>query len=349
MTIEEKLVQALNHAKEAGLRYVYDSDPGFGRKRHGKGFSYIDSEYELVRDKKVIARFVKLAIPPAWEKVWICASANGHIQATGLDARGRKQYRYHEKWRAVRDENKFSNMLVFGRALPAIRRKVQACLNLEGLPRDKVIAAAVRLLDKTGLRVGNDAYTDENDTFGITTIRKKHLDLNGSVIELDFPGKGGKQWQGAVTDAKLAKVMAQISDLPGVRLFKYKDDKGDTHAIGSADINEWMQNVSGEAITAKDFRTWNACTLFLAEAMEQTSCSEAAQLHLKPVLKSVSAKLGNTPAILQKSYVHPELVDLYRTGCFINKEWQHDDSAPIPAQLRRTEALLLRWLEKRYG
>lgn len=235
-------------------------------------------------------------------------------------------------------------MLVFGHALPGIRRKVLEALNIDGLPKDKVVAAVVRLLDRTGLRVGNDAYTAENDTFGLTTIRKKHLDLRGKEIELDFPAKGGKVWQGSLTDAKVANVIAQCTDLPGYRLFKYVDDAGETHAVGSSDINSWLQEISGESITAKDFRTWTACTLFLEEAMAQTDCSEP--LHLKPISKAVSSKLGNTPAILQKSYVHPELVDLYRTGCFMEKHWQVDPGTLTG--LRRCEILLLRWLEKRY-
>ncbi len=347
MSAEEKLQEAIEHAKNVGLRYVYDKDPGITRKRCGKGFAYYDSEGTPIRKKEVIARCKQLAVPPAWENVWICTRDNGHIQATGLDQRGRKQYRYHEEWRATRDQNKFASMLTFGQALPGIRRRVLTALNLEGLPKDKVVAAVVRMLDRTGLRVGNDAYTAENDTFGITTIRKKHLDLHGREIELDFPAKGGKVWQGKITDAKLAKVVAECGDLPGVRLFKYVNDNGEHHAVGSADVNQWLQDTSGETITAKDFRTWTACTLFLEEAMAQADCEEGVRLHLKPVLKAVSTALGNTPAILQKSYVHPDLVDLYRTGCFLDKKWQNE-SLDIPAGLRRSEAMLLRWLKSRY-
>jgi DNA topoisomerase-1 len=349
MTSEEKMERAMAHAKEAGLRYVYDTDPGYTRRRAGKGFVYLDHAGKPVKDKALIDRCRALAIPPAYERVWICRHENGHIQATGFDAKGRKQYRYHPEWRATRDDNKFNNMRVFGEALPSLRRKVLDALNKDGLPREKVIAAVVRLLDKTGLRVGNDAYTAENDTYGITTISKKHIDLHGKEIELDFPGKGGKVWQGKLTDPKIAKVISLCEDLPGYRLFKWLDEEGNPHSVSSSDVNGWLQEVSGASITAKDFRTWTACTLFLEEAMEQTRCAEGKALQLKPILKSVSARLGNTPAILQKSYVHPELVDLYRTGCFLNKEWEHYGEAPVSPGFRKTEALLFRWLQKRYA
>jgi DNA topoisomerase-1 len=346
MSAVEKLEQALEQAKSAGLCYVYDCDPGIGRRKHGKGFVYYNAGGKPVTDESCIARCHKLAVPPAWKEVWICAQDNGHIQATGLDARGRKQYRYHVDWRSARDDNKFHNMVAFGHALPGIRRRVLAELNRDGLPKDKVIAAIVRLLDRTGLRVGNDAYMNENHTFGMTTIGKKHVDLHGKEIEFDFPGKGGKVWKGRVLAPKVAKVIAACEELPGYRLFKYLDDHGEAHSIGSADVNGWLQEISGIAITAKDFRTWTACSLFLDEALAQTGCEKP--LHLKPVLKAVSSQLGNTPAILQKSYVHPDLIDLYRTGCFINREWSDKDLA-LPQGLRKTEGLLLRWLEKRYG
>lgn len=349
MTLDEKTNIAKAHARDAGLRYVYDSDPGFARRKRGKGFSYLDHEGKILSDENVVTRCNKLAVPPAWKDVWICKYANGHIQATGIDARGRKQYRYHPDWRAARDENKFENMRVFGEALPGLRRRVLDALNKDGLPREKVIAAVVRLLDKTGLRVGNDSYTAENDTYGLTTISKKHIDLHGKDIELDFPGKGGKVWQGSISDAKVAKVIGLCEDLAGYRLFKWLDEAGEAHPVTSGDINEWLQDISGQSITAKDFRTWSACTLFLEEALAATNnCEDVKTLHLKPILKSVSSRLGNTPAILQKSYVHPELVDLYRTGCFLNKEWKHDQKDHIPATFRKTEALLLRWLQTRY-
>ncbi len=349
MTADEKLKQARAHAKSAGLRYVYDTDPGLTRQRRGKGFGYKDADGKALKDKDALARIKTLAIPPAWEKVWICALPHGHIQATGLDARGRKQYRYHPGWRIARDENKFQNMRVFGECLPTLRRKVLEALNKDGLPQDKVIAAVVRLLDKTGLRVGNDAYMAENSTYGLTTISKKHIDLHNKDIELDFPGKGGKVWQGSVSDPKVAKVISLCEDLPGYRLFKWIDEANQTHNISSADVNSWLQEISGQAITAKDFRTWTACALFLDEAMEQTRCCEdGGTLHLKPILKAVSAQLGNTPAILQKSYVHPDLIDLYRTGCLLNKEWKHEPDAIIPAGYRKTESLLMRWLQIRY-
>ncbi len=349
MTGDGREAEAKKHAKRAGLRYVYDTDAGYSRRKQGRGIVYLDTRGKPLKNKTVIARINALAIPPAYRDVWICAHANGHIQATGIDARGRKQYRYHADWRRLRDDNKFGNMRVFGEKLPALRRQIQTALTLEGLPKDKVVAAVVRLLDKTGLRVGNDAYLAENETCGLTTISKKHVDLHGKEIELDFPAKGGKTFKGTLTDPKVAKVISLCEDVPGYRLFKWIDDKGETHAITSVDINDWLQEKSGEAITAKDFRTWAACTLFLDEAMEQTRCCEEAKdLKLKPILESVAARLGNTPAILKKSYVHPELVDLYRTGCMLDREWRHTKKDKIPAGYKKTEALLLRWLQTRY-
>lgn len=341
--IAPALQAALAHAEDAGLRYVYDGDKGIIRRRAGKGFTYL-KDGQRVRDARELERIRKLAIPPAWRDVWICASKNGHLQATGIDAKGRKQYRYHQDWRAARDETKFANMKVFGACLPGLRRRVNAALNLDGLPRDKVIATVVRLLDKTGLRVGNDAYTAENATYGLTTIRKKHLDIHGRDIEFDFPAKGGKVFRGTLTDAKLAKVLAQCQDLPGQRLFKYQGDDGALADVTSGDVNAWVQDVSGQKITAKDFRTWNACVLFLEEALSH--CGEGASFELKPILKTVSSALGNTPAILQKSYVHPALIDLYRTGCFLNREWSARDVKNPVEGLTRTENLLLAWLEK---
>ncbi len=333
-------------ARLAGLSYVYDTEPGITRKRSGKSFAYYRDSVKLV-DEADIARIKKLAIPPAWRDVWICPDCNGHIQATGLDDRGRKQYKYHTAWREKRDENKFSNMVAFGHALPSLRRKILTALNGDDLSRDKVIAAVIRLLDKTGLRIGNDSYTAENHTYGLTTIRKKHLDLHNSEIAFDFPAKGGKVFKGSITDAKVAKVIAQCEDLPGYRLFKYRDDNGVLHDIGSADINAWLRSNTAEnvSITAKDFRTWHACVLFLEDALRH--CAEGQNFNLKPILTSVSQQLGNTPAILKKSYVHPELVDLYRTGCLLNKEWDAGNiTAPVTG-LSKIENLLLAWLERK--
>lgn len=337
---------AQEHAEEAGLRYVYDSDKGLTRRKSGKGFTYL-KDGKVLKDKKQVERIKKLAIPPAWQDVWICSFANGHLQATGLDDRGRKQYKYHENWRVRRDENKFSTMLAFGQNLPLIRRRVLAALNREGLPKEKVIAAVVRLLDRTGLRVGNDAYADENQTYGLTTMRKKHLEINGKIIELDFPAKGGKIYKGNLTDAKLSKVLSECGDLPGYRLFKYVSDDGEAHNIGSAEVNTWLQEITGETMTAKDFRTWTACALFLEEALKHCQIDE--KLELKPIFKIVSDQLGNTPAILKKSYVHPELVDLYRTGCLMEKEWELSRVKNPVEGLSKVENLLLIWLKKTYG
>ena len=343
MSEADKLEQAKNHAKAAGLSYVYDHDPGITRKRKGKAFAFYRPDGKAITDDAIIARCRKLAVPPAWRDVWISVDGNGHIQATGIDARGRKQYRYHADWRTARDANKFHNMITFGHALPEVRRKVARALALPGLPREKVIAAIVRMLDKTGLRVGNDEYLVSNETFGITTITKQHVELHGREIELDFLAKGSKQFHGVFDDAVLAKVLHECADLPGARLFKFVDHQGNTHAVGSMDINHWLQQESGVHITAKDFRTWTACVLFVEAAMAQ----QDETFHLKPILKSVSSHLGNTPAILQKSYVHPNLIDLYRDGAFRKAPWAGGRAKP-PAGLHRAEAMLLRWLQVYY-
>ncbi len=345
-TTPQSVQAAIEHAEEAGLRYVYETDHGIARIKSCKGFTY-KKDGKAFKDEKHLARIQKLAIPPAWRDVWICPTHNGHLQATGYDERGRKQYRYHADWRTRRDENKFTNMFNFGQQLPSIRRKILNCLNTDGLPKDKVIAAVIRLLDRTGLRIGNDSYMAENHTYGLTTIHKKHLDLHGKEIELDFPAKGGKIFKGTLVDAKVAKVISELEDLPGQRLFKYIDEQGELKTIGSSDINSWLHDNFEGNITAKDFRTWNACSLFLEESLKH--CSEGSRFELKPVLKSVSKHLGNTPAILKKSYVHPELIDLYRTGCFLNKEWDHKNLKEAVNGLTKIENLLFSWLKKTYG
>lgn len=343
MSEADKLQQAMTHARLAGLSYVYDHDAGITRKRKGKTFAFYAAGGKAITDEGTVARCRKLAVPPAWKDVWICADPHGHIQATGIDARGRKQYRYHADWRTARDANKFHNMVTFGRALPALRRKVAKALTLDGLPREKVIAAIVRMLDDTGLRVGNDEYLASNETFGITTITKKHVELHGREIELDFLAKGSKEFKGSFEDALLAHVLHECGDLPGKRLFQYVDHDGHPHAIGSMDINHWLQEESGKHITAKDFRTWTACVLFAEAAMAQADGA----FHLKPILKEVSSHLGNTPAILQKSYVHPNLIDLYRDGAFHQPPWAGTHKAALKG-LRKPEALLLGWLETYY-
>ena len=348
MTVSQSPQAGARHARHAGLHYGYDHHPGISRRKRGRHFAYFDARGHRITDATLIDRCRRLAVPPAWTDVWISPRANSHLQATGRDARGRKQYRYHFDWRAVRDRTKFENMSSFGDYLSAIRARVLSELAREPLDRERVIAAIVRLLDRTGLRVGNDTYLRENHTSGLATISKKHVTLHGREIELDFPAKGGKVWRGSVLASSVARVVAQCQGIPGYRLFKYRDDAGKVHAVGSAEINRWLHEVTGDAdLTAKDFRTWHACTLFIEAALETPPQGEPAQT--KALLTRVARELGNTPTILKKSYIHPNLLDLWQEGSFAAAEWQRIPKGQVPRHLNRTEALFLRWLRKRYA
>jgi DNA topoisomerase-1 len=348
MTVSQSPQAGARHAQHAGLLYGYDHDPGIRRRRRGRYFEYLDARGKRIRNQRLIARCRKLAVPPAWTDVWICPRANSHLQATGRDARGRKQYRYHLDWRVVRDRSKFENLGQFGAALSAIRTRVLRELQRDALDRDRVIAAVVRLLDRTGLRIGNDSYLRENHTSGLTTISKKHVILHGREIELDFPAKGGKVWHGSVLAPRVARVVAECQGIPGYRLFKYRDVLGKAHTVGSAEINRWLHETTGHAeLTAKDFRTWHACILFIEAAVKATAAARPPAL--QALLQQVAGELGNTPAILKKSYIHPNLIDLWREHSFAAQEWGRIARAQIPRHLSRTEALFRRWLRKRYA
>jgi DNA topoisomerase-1 len=348
LTVSQNPQAAARHARHAGLLYGYDHDPGISRKKKGRAFIYFDARGKLIRGARIIERCRRLAVPPAWTHVWISPKANSHLQATGQDARGRKQYRYHADWRTVRDRSKFQNMALFGAALPAIRAQVLRELERDELDRERVIAAVVRLLDRTGLRIGNDSYLRENHTIGLTTISKKHITLHGREIELDFPAKGGKVWHGTLLAPQVARVVAQCEGIPGYRLFKYRDAQGSAHTVGSADINRWLHELTGNAdLTAKDFRTWHACTLFIDQALRPTQGNEPAAL--TPLLQAVASALGNSPAILKKSYIHPNLIDLWREGSFLKPGWRRLGRKHIPRHFHKTEALFLRWLQSQYA
>jgi DNA topoisomerase-1 len=348
MTVSQSPQAGARHARRAGLRYGYDESPGIRRRRRGSQFYYFDARGQRIVSAALLNRCRKLAVPPAWTDVWISPRANSHLQATGRDARGRKQYRYHVHWRTVRDRTKFENLSEFGICLSAIRARVLRELARDELDRDRVIAAIVRLLDRTGLRVGNDSYLKENHTSGLTTISKKHVTLHGSEIELDFPGKSGKIWHGLVLAPRVARVVAQCEGIPGYRLFKYRDAARKVHTVGSAEINRWLHEVTGNAeLTAKDFRTWHACTLFIEAAREFLPDDKPASM--KVLLTQVAGELGNTPTILKKSYIHPNLLDLWREGSFASRAWQRIVHRQMPRHFTKTEALFLRWLEHRYA
>jgi DNA topoisomerase-1 len=299
-------------AEAAGLRYVTDATPGIARQRAGTGFRYSGAGGRAMRDGDTLARIRALAIPPAWRDVWICPRDDGHLQATGRDARGRKQYRYHSRWREIRDETKYDRMAAFARALPRIRRRVSQDLALPGLPRDKVLATVVRLLETTRMRVGNEEYARANDSFGLTTLRVRQVRVQGSTMSFRFRGKSGVWHNVALSDRKLAAIVRRTRDLPGYELFQYLDEHGETRAVDSADVNAYLKAVAGEEFTSKDFRTW-AGTVLAAQALHQLGKPED-KSKLAQAIECVARQLGNTKAICRKCYIHPAVIDAYLDG-----------------------------------
>jgi DNA topoisomerase-1 len=338
-------------AEEAGLRYVSDAQPGYTRKRKGESFQYFDTEGKLIRDETRLLRIRRLAIPPAYTDVWICPSPNGHIQATGRDDRRRKQYRYHERWRAQRDENKYDRMLVFGDALPKIRRRVRADLKLPGLPRNKVLATVVQLLERTFIRVGNEEYARQNKSFGLTTMRNRHVEVKGSQLRFRFRGKSGKEHEVDFQDRRVAKIVRKLQDLPGQELFQYLNKDDEVRNVTSQDVNDYLREITGEEFTAKDFRTW-AGTLLAAMALnaqESFSTKEQARANIKDAISAVSKILGNTPAICRKCYVHPAVLEAYLGGELIEglKRRTEETLAQKIDDLRSDEIAVLTFLRQR--
>jgi DNA topoisomerase-1 len=338
-------------ARAAGLRYVNDNRPGIRRERADTGFHYFDAHGDPVSDEATLARIKSLAIPPAWSEVWICAQANGHLQATGRDAKGRKQYRYHPKWRNVRDEVKYERMIKFGQALPAIRREVDRALKLPGLPREKVLATIIYLLETTMMRVGNEEYARTNKSFGLTTLRRRHVHVDGSDVEFRFRGKSGVFHKVKVHDQRLARIIQRTRDLPGQELFHYVDHDGQTHAIGSADVNDYLRAISGEDYTAKDFRTWSGTVLAALALGEYEKFDSAAQAkkNIVRAIESVAEKLGNTPSICRKCYVHPAVIDAYLDGAVLEvlRERAEQELIDELHQLQPEEAAVLTLLQQR--
>ncbi|MFL6305063.1 MAG: DNA topoisomerase IB [Candidatus Sulfotelmatobacter sp.] len=340
-------------AKEAGLRYVSDADPGILRKRRGKGFTYLGVNGETVRDTKVLARIRSLAIPPAWTDVWICPSPNGHLQATGRDAKGRKQSRYHPRWREVRDETKYERMLIFGAALPKIRERVERDINLPGLPRQKMLATIVRLMETTLIRIGNEEYAKANRSYGLTTMRDHHAEVHGWTVTFKFKGKSGKRHLIDISDRRLAKIVRQCQDIPGYELFQYVDEDGMHHTIDSADVNEYLRDISEQDFTAKDFRTWAGSVLAYTtlKQIEPFESPRQAKKNLVQMIKDVAERLGNTPSVCRKCYVHPALLDCYLAGTIsrtLKRNGNHarNNSAASPHALDPDELGLMRLLER---
>ncbi len=343
-------------ARAAGLRYVTDRKPGIRRHPHGEGgkdFEYTaDPGGEAVEDERTLGRIKSLVIPPAWTDVWICKQPNGHLQATGRDARGRKQSRYHPKWREARDETKFERMMHFAKALPRIRERVQHDLGLHGMPKKKVLATIVSLMEVTHIRVGNEEYAKENKSYGLTTMRHKHVEVHGSEVTFSFQGKSRVHHTISLQDRRLARIIKQCEEMPGYELFQFVDHEGNRHQIHSEDVNEYLREISGEHFTAKDFRTW-AGTLLASEMLRELGSWDTAKQAKKNVveaIKAVADKLGNTPSVCRKCYVHPAVLEMYLSGDIsaeAAKEELEEQIAEHEHALRQEEVLLLDLLTQR--
>ena len=334
-------------AKAAQLRYVSDDRPGIRRSRAGDRFEYLKPDDEPVTDEAALARIKSLAIPPAWTDVWICTMAHGHLQATGRDAKGRKQYRYHPRWRQVRDESKYERMTLFGAALPRIRERVDRDLSQASHNRERVLAIVVKLLETTFIRVGNEEYARTNKSFGLTTMQDRHVKIDGGKLLFRFRGKSGKNHRITLTNRRLARLVGHCRDLPGQDLFKYLDEEGEPCSIDSGDVNDYLREISGEEFTAKDFRTW-AGTLLAARCLAQSESFEsvaAGKSACVSAVASVAERLGNTAAICRKSYIHPLVLQAFQDeeifALWMERHKPEEDSKGISAE----ESALLRFLD----
>jgi DNA topoisomerase-1 len=333
-------------AQEAGLTYVSDAEPGIRREKAGKGFCYRHPNGLLVKDPSELQRIRSLAIPPAWADVWICPDASGHVQAVGRDAKGRKQYRYHPRWREVRDADKFDHMLDFARSLPRIRRQLEDDMLGRGVARERVLATIVSLLDKTLIRIGNDEYAAGNDSYGLTTLENRHLAVRGEELRFHFRGKSGKIWKLTIRDRRIARVVRTCQDLPGQRLFQYADDGGVVRTVTSTDVNEYLRQISGSDVSTKDFRTW-AGTVLAAMALSAAGPAETqaeAKGKVRRAIEAVSARLGNTPSVCRKCYVHPDIIASYLEGDLpsIQAAEYPEPGESLPAEERAVLELLER-------
>ncbi|RQS03763.1 DNA topoisomerase IB [Burkholderia sp. Bp9002] len=324
------------------LRHVHDRQPGYTRRRAGRGFAYFDADGARIRDAGEIARIDALAIPPAYRDVWICPDARGHLQATGRDARGRKQYRYHPLWREIRDADKFARMAAFAQALPRIRARVRRDLAKPGMSRDKVAATVVRLLDTTLVRIGNPEYARDNASYGLTTLRKRHLQVRAGEVRLRFAGKSGIEHDVTVDDPRVKRIMLRCAELPGHDLFQYVDEDGARHGVGSADINDYLRAAGDAEFTAKDYRTWAGSVHALAalRRAERRDTTEARK-QVVEIVRAVAALLRNTPAICRRCYIHPAVLDAFESGAlaalepFPPRRGLHADEAAFTALLAR--------------
>ncbi len=348
---QKQVIESLGAAKTAGLRYVSDGSPGIVRRKRGQKFYYISPTGKVLRDSSSLRRVRSLVIPPAWKDVWICSDIDGHLQATGRDARGRKQYRYHPRWNQVRDDTKYDRMLMFGRLLPKIRKRVAKDLATPGLSRDKILATVVRLLETTLIRVGNEEYARTNESFGLTTMRDRHVKVNGNSLRFEFQGKSGIRHAVALTDRRLARIVKESQDLPGYELFQYIDDQGSRRSIDSADVNAYLQRIAGQEFTAKDFRTW-AGTVLAARALQECELFQStaqAKRNVVSAIETVAKRLGNTKTVCRKCYVHPEIVNAYMDGTLRESLRQrvNNELAHSCRDLPREELAILACLQER--
>ena len=329
-------------ARTVGLRYVSGNGPGISRKHRGNGFAYVDENGKLIHDVNVLQRIRSLVIPPAWTKVWICPLAHGHLQATGYDARGRKQYRYHPRYRAVRDLTKFNRMTAFGAALPRIRQQVKLDLKERGLSKRKVLATVVRLLETTCIRVGNDEYAKANHSFGLTTLRNRHVQIEGRTLRFKFRGKSGQEQDIELKDGQLARIVQRLHDLPGYDLFEYLDDSDHPVKITSEDVNQYLREITGDDFTAKDFRTWMGTGLaaLALQAMGECYSKTEVKRNIVSAIRETAKKLGNRPPACRKYYVHPAILDAYTDGTLFGV-FKRRRTGIVPTDLRRAELCVM--------
>lgn len=337
-------------AQVVGLRYVSDGKPGIRRERCGRGFRYRSAEGRIIRDRQTLRRIAALAIPPAWQEVWICPLDHGHLQVTGRDDRGRKQHLYHPRWREIRNQTKYDRLIPFARALPGIRRRLKRDLARADLCREKILATIVRLLEVSLIRVGNEEYARDNKSYGLTTMKNRHAKVRGAKITFQFRGKSGKEHVVEVEDRRVARIVRACQDLPGQDLFQYVDTEGLKRNIGSGDVNDYLREITGQDFTAKDFRTW-AGTVSAACALQGfgLAASEAeSRKNVVAAVKAAAQDLGNTPAVCRKSYIHPAIIEGYLDGSLIAKlsAWKRSKSSNASGRLRANEAAVLRFLRR---
>ena len=344
------VLQPKESARSAGLRYTTDAKPGIRRKRLGKRFTYVREDGRTILGAAELGRIKSLVIPPAWSDVWICSDPRGHLQATGRDARGRKQYRYHPKWREVRDQTKYHRLIDFAYALPKIRRTTAGHLRRAGLPREKVLATVVQLLEKTLIRVGNDEYARANRSYGLTTLRNAHVEVNGPRLRFSFRGKSGVEHEVDLNDRRLARIVRQCRDLPGYELFQYIDENGERQTVGSEDVNAYLKEITGQEVTSKDFRTWAGTVLAaqLLKELDVASSGAHAKRNIVRVVEMVAEKLGNTKAVCRKCYIHPAIFDAYLNGSIEEIiEQRARKVARAVERLTADEAAVLGFLQRR--